>query len=788
MLRNQFKLALRLLVKNKTYAVINLLGLAVGLACCLLIGAYIRHELSFDRYHPNADRIYRLANHVAGASYENGIAKVTAPWGAEAKRTIPEIEQMCRFVFFGQAVFKKEDQPVFERNGFYADASVFELFSWPLVSGDPLKALAEPNSIVLSQSIAQRYFGDADPVGQSLNINNEVFQVTGLMQDIPENSHFTFEYLVSLVSYHHPEMNDWVRWNQFYTYVLLQPSADPALVATKADLMLDEHLTAEQAEVITPFLQPLTSIHLHSNLHREIGANSNISYIYIFGSIALFILLIAGFNFVNLSTARAMHRAQEVGVRKVVGASRGILARQFLMESVLTCAIAMLVAGLLAELILPELNTFLGLSMSFDWTSDWALTGGVLLLTLLIGLLSGAYPAAVLSSFNTEKVLKGKFSFNGNPRIRQTIVVTQFTIATCLIIATLVVGKQLDYIRNKNLGFNKNQIVVMQLQGQENVQRLATIKEEIAQLPGVIKVSASANRPGGSDYGVPYEAVGLPSDQWPAMRCLVVDYDFLDTYEMEIVEGRGFDRSLATDTAAYLINEAAARQLGWENPTEHQLAMPAVERAPGPIVGVVKDFHFRSMEQEIAPLYIFIQPTWFSELSVKIAPDNVPETIARIEQKWAAFDPSRPISYRFFDQVYDNLYSTEEAVSSLITWFTLLAVFVTCLGLFGLSIFVAEQRTKEIGIRKVLGATVGSIIGLISRDFIKLVLIAIVVAAPVGWYFTNQWLQQFAYHSNISWQVFALAGGMAVGIAFLTVSYQSIKAALANPVESLRSE
>ncbi len=788
MIRNQLKLAMRLLVKDSTNTAINLLGLAVGLACCLLIGNYIRHELSYDRYHQKADRIYRLANQVTGASYENGIAKVTAPWGAEAKRTIPEIEEMCRFVFFGQAVFLQNGQPSFESGGFFADASAFKMFDWPLISGDPLTALAEPNSIVLSESIAQRYFGQSDPIGQNLTIDNESYQVTGLMKDIPENSHFTFQYLVSLATYSHPQMDDWIRWNQFYTYVQLSPEAEAATVARKVDSMLDQHLEPDVAAATTPFLQPLTSIHLHSNLHREIGVNSDISYLYIFGVIALFILLIACFNFVNLSTARAMHRAQEVGVRKVVGATRAVLARQFLLEAIITCAIGMLAACILAQFTLPHLNAFLGKSLQFQWQSDWVLLSTVLGITLLVGLLAGAYPAAIISGFNTEKVLKGKFSFQGNPRIRQTMVIAQFTIATALIVGTLVVSNQLDFIRNKNLGFNKDQIVVLQLQAPQNFQRWQTIKEEIAQIPGVLRVSASANRPGGSDYGVPYEAVGLPEDQWPAMRCLVVDYDFLDTYEMQMAEGRAFDAAMPTDSSAYLINEAAARQLGWENPTEHQLAMPAVERPPGPIIGVVKDFHFRSMQEEIAPLYLFVQPGWFSELSVKIAADQMTETLAQIEQQWAAFDPTRPIAYRFFDEAYDNLYRTEEAVGTMITWFTLLAVFVTCLGLFGLSIFVAERRTKEIGIRKVLGASVGNIVQLISRDFILLVLIAIVVACPLAWYFSHQWLQQFAYHSPVGWTVFLTAGGIAIGIAFLTISYQSIKAALANPVKSLRNE
>jgi putative ABC transport system permease protein len=788
MLPNNLKLALRVLWKNKSYSFLNIFGLALGIACCLVIGLYVQRELSYDRYHEKHERIYRLANQVTGSTYENGIAKVTAPWGEEAQRTIPEIEEVCRFVNFGSAVFERNNLIEYERAGFFADSSAFSIFSWPLVQGNPETALRSPNSVVLSETLAERYFSNTDAVGQSLTIDGAEYQVTGIMEDVPENSHFRVSYLVSLSTYSHPDMNDWLRWNQFYTYLLLQPGADPATVTTKLQVMLEAHLDAEQAAVNHPFLQPLARIHLHSNLHREIAANSDISYVYIFSLIALFILVIASFNFINLSTARAIHRAKEVVMRKVTGATRPALIRQYLGESFLLVGIATALAIALATAFLPRLNTFLASNLSFDWSGNLLLTGGLITLAVLVGLLSGSYPAFVLSGFRPVKVLKGGRSFAGSPLLRKGMVVTQFTIATFLIIAALIISGQLSYIQNKNLGFNKNQIVVIPLRDQESVRRAATIKEELQSLAGVEQVTVSANRPGGSDYGVPYVAVGLPEDQQPAMRCLVIDPDFLDTYQMELAAGRGFRADMPTDSTAYLINETAARQLGWEDPVGQQLSMPAVDRAPGPIVGVVRDFHFRSLQETIAPLYFFMESGWYSQVSVRLKTDDMEKTLAQIEQKWAAFEQGQPFAYNFFDEGFDSLHEAEGRTATIIRWFTVLAIFITSLGLFGLSTYTAERRTREIGIRKVLGASVSSLVGMLSRDFLYLVLIGFVIAVPMAWLGARSWLSAYAYHIDMHWQYFALAGMGTVVIAFITVSYQSLRAALLNPVETLKNE
>lgn len=788
MWKNNLKLALRVLWKNKTYSSLNIFGLALGFACCLLIGLYVQHELSYDRYHQKQDRIFRLVNQVTGSTYENGIAKVAGPWGTEAQRSIPEIETACRFVFFGRSVFRKGSLNAYESNGFFVDSTAFGIFSWPLLQGDPQTALRDPNSIVMTRSLAEKYFGEQEPMGQAITIDDQEYQVSGVMEEVPENSHFPVNYLVSMSTYSHPDMNDWVRWNQFYTYLLLRPDVDQATVETKLQVMIDQNLEAEQAAVTHPFLQPLTSIHLHSRLHREMTANSDITYVYLFSIIALFILVIACFNFINLSTARAVHRAKEVVMRKVTGATRLSLIRQYLGESFLLVGLSVAAALVLATTFLPYLNTFLERELTLDLAGNGLLTGGLIGLTLIVGILSGAYPAFVLSGFRPGKILQGSSSLGGNGLLRKGLVVAQFTIAVFLIIGALVITSQLDFIQNKNLGFNKEQVVVIPLRDQESVRRAATIKEELLSLNGVQQVTVSANRPGGSDYGVPYEAIGLPADQQPGMRCLVVDPDFLDTYQMEMADGRGFQKDMPTDSAAYLINETAARQLGWENPLEHQLAMPAVGREAGPIIGVVRDFHFRSLQEPIAPLYFFMEPGWYSELSVRLKADNMQNTLAEIEQKWATFEPGQPFAYRFFNESFDSLHESESRTATIIKWFTVIAIFITALGLFGLSTYTAERRTREIGIRKVLGASVSSLVGMLSKDFLRLVLLGFALAIPLAWIVTRQWLSNYAYHIQVGWQYFAIAGIIALLIAFLTVSYQSLKAALINPVESLKNE
>ncbi len=800
MYRNYLKVAQRNLIKNKGYTLINIIGLMISFACCLLIGLYIQDELSYDRYHEDHQRIYRLANHTAGASYENGIAKVSAPWAPEAAASIPEVEAACRFVFYGQALVTRADQQYYENGGFYVDASVFDIFSWRLLEGDPNVALEAPNSIVLTQSLAHKYFPKEKAIGQSLNFDNETeLTVTGIVADVPDNSHFSFQYLVSMSSYTPPDQGDkWVRWNQYYSYLLLRSETDAKEVEKKLDAMLAQHLDEETSAAYTPFLQPLADIHLRSKLHREMATNGDLSYIYIFGIVGLFILVIASINFINLFTARATHRAKEVGIRKVIGANRKSLVLQFLIESTLVSIFAALLAVGLAQLLLGPINAFLGKSLALDFFHNRFLSVGLVSMTILTGLLAGTYPAFILSSFKPIYVLKGPTGITSFSKradgmgrrqlMRQGLVVFQFAIATFLIISSLVVSGQLNYIKNKNLGFNKDQIINIPLPSPINPQKLATMKAELQTMPGIIKVSASANRPGGSDYGVPYVAVGLTAEEQPPMRCLIVDEDFLDTYEIEIAEGRSFSADMPTDSSAYLINETAAKQLGWERPLEERLAMPAVDREPAPIIGIVKDFHFHSLHEPITPLYLFIEKTWYSQLSLKLDASRINETLSDLTVKWKTYAPDSPFRYSFFDQSFGALHAAEKRTARIITILTFLAIFITVLGLFGLSTYTAERRTKEIGIRKVFGASVVDILTLLSKEVLILVGIGVLIASPIAWLAASNWLEGFAYSIGLGIGFFLIAALLAIGIALMTVSYHSLLSALRDPVRSIRHQ
>lgn len=789
MLRNYLKVAIRNLGRQRAFTFINVTGLAVGITACLLIFLYVREELSYDRYHDNADRLYRLAAKTEGASFGDGIAKVADLWGPGAKAEVPEIADATRFVFFGQSLFERGSVRQYETNGLYADSSTLQMFSWPLLAGDPEAALVGPGKIVVTTSFAKRWFGDQNPMGQTLLADNAtLLTVSGVMEDVPANSHFTFDFLVSLESYYHERRGDWISWNQFYTYILLDPAADPVTVARKFDAVLDRHLEAEAAQDFYPLLQPLPEIHLHSKLHREMTANSDIRYVYVFSTIAIFILLIACSNFVSLSTARAARRAQEVGVRKVSGADRGMLIRQFLGESILLTATALLVGWMFAFLLLDPFNEVAGKTFVSADLVSLPLLLGLVAAAYGLGAVAGIYPAFVLSSFRPVKVLKGETAQPGSGRLRKGLVVFQFTVTACLMIATAVVFGQLSYIQGKDLGFTKEQIIVVPTNELATATRFETIKTQLMKVPGVMNVSFSANRPGGSDWGFPVDFEGVAEDDAPSVRLLCVDHDFLATYEIEVVDGRGFSREFPTDTAAYVLNETAAKELGWTVGTSGRVGMPVINRDFGEVVGIVKDFHFRSMHERIGPLVLFIQPSFLNTFNIRLKPDAIDESLAGIESILTAHEPDFPFVYRFFDEQFDALHAAEERMGTVLGYFAILAILIACLGLFGLASFTAERRTKEIGIRKVLGASVSRILILMSADTALLVLIGVTLASPLGYLAMTKWLSGFAYAIDLQWQVFVYAGLAAMTLALGATALQSIRAAIADPVGSLRHD
>ena len=789
MITHFVKVALRSLMRHKVYSSLNIIGLALGMACSILILLYVRFELSYDRYHENADRLYRLATRVEGASYD-GIAKVTGPWGPAVKQELPEVEEIARFVFFGQTLMERGEQRLYETGGLFADPAVFSMFSFPFLKGDKSTALLEPNTMVLTRELAERYFGEDDPFGQTIMVNGDVpYTVTGILDDVPPNSHFTFTFLASMGSLNHPDRDHWVRWNQFYTYLLLKEGASPEVVAAKIPAILQKNM-GEQGARYRPFLQPVTEIHLTSNLFREMAPNSNVMYLYVMSAIGLFLLLIGCVNFMNLSTARAANRGKEVGMRKVTGANRLALAGQFMGESLLMSILALFGAVALVELLLPTFNNLVGRHISVAWLSDFPLFGALIGITLFVGIVAGSYPALILSSFKPTEVLKGQWRGSKGVFIRKALVVFQFAISAFFLAGSGIVYDQLEFIQTKQLGFNQEQLVVIPIREPSLAFRSAAIKEELLRNPSITSVSITANMPGGSDFGIPCVPEGVPPDQLPPIRIFAVDHDLLPTFQIPMASGRNFSKVIASDTsAAFLINEEAARQLGWENPIGKNIAMPAIGRAAAPVIGVVKDYHFRSLREQIAPAVFFIPPpNWFSTFVVRVNPARTSEALQYLDEKFAEFDPAHPFAYTFFDEQFGRLYQAERSIGEMITFFTILAVVIASLGLFGLSAFSAEQRTKEIGVRKVLGSSVASIVGLLSRDFLKLVLLANILAWPLVFLAAQWWLGSFAYQTEIRVLTFVGAGLMGLLIAFITVSFQCMKAAWANPVEALRYE
>jgi putative ABC transport system permease protein len=789
MISQYLRIAWRSLLRKKGYAFTTLTGLSLGLASCLLILLFVIDELSYDQYHINKKRIYRLATAVKGSDFE-GIAKVNGPWGPAAQHEIPEIEAMTRFVMTGQLLIENDKQRFYEPGGFYADSTVFSIFSYNLLEGDPASALSGLNNIVITRSFAKRYFGEEAAIGQTLRIDGQAdYKVTGILEDIPSTSHFTFDYLLSMQSLQHPDRESWVQWNQFYTYLLLRENADPNVVAGKIKQILQKNMDAETAANYDPFLQPLTEIHLHSQLHREITPNSDVMYIYLFSLIALLILGVSCANFINMTTAQASVRAKEIGVRKVNGAVHKQLVIQFMTEVVLICFLALMIAQLLTFAALPVLNELTSKNIQPGYLVKPVFVMAILGVTVFTALLAGSYPALYQASVKPIQVLKGRWTPSGSTGLRKTLVVFQFILSSMLVIASVIIFQQLQFIQSKPLGFDPQQIITIPIQSNTLRLNYETVKDELLKHPGVLNVSLTGNIPGGSDWGIPSLPEGFTNDNVPPIRVMAVDHAFLETYGITIATGRNFSQDLASDTATYLINEEAAKQLGWSDPLSKTFSMPVIGRTPAPVIGVVKDFHFRSIREKIGPLLFFIPPReWYSIYSIKLDARQSKETLAFIEKQWARFDPEHPFTFAFFDDGYNMLYQQERRLATIVGYFTAIGIFLACLGLYSLASYITEQRRKEIGIRKAIGASSLQITSLLSRQYLFLVMIGFVVALPLSWYVLQQWLESFAYHVQVSVLLIIACGLMSMLIALLTVGYRALAAARVNPVDSLRNE
>jgi putative ABC transport system permease protein len=797
LLKNYLKVAFRNLVRHKAFSFINLLGLSIGMACCILILLYVRSELSYDRGHANADRIWRVTREWLN---EDGVSNlhlghVAPPIGPLLAGDFSDIREMVRIQSSGSMLVSYLDRHFLEERVIFADDNIFKVFTFPLLKGDPDTALKNPYTVVITERTAKKYFGDADPVGKTLRFNQRLdATVTGIVTEAPPNSHFHFDLIGSLNTlkeiYGRREFENWGS-NNYATYLLMPPGYPIERLQAQFPSFLDRHLRTDAHKRNRLHLQRLTDIHLRSHLDSEIEANSDIAYVYIFSAIALFILLIACVNFMNLSTARSSIRAREVGLRKVVGADRGQLIRQFIGESLLLAFMALALSLILVFIARPAFSVFVARDLSLNFVRSPELLAGLVGIALVVGVAAGSYPAFLLSSLRPVSVLKGsKGSASHGAGFRTVLVVSQFAISIILIVCVGVVSKQLQYTRNKRLGFDKERIVVLAMD-EAMRGRYDAIRERLLAYPGIIDAAGSRRVPSGrlldsSEARIISGASSQPVNFRVAFVC--ADYAFIDTYRMEMAAGRNFSRDYSTDAKeAFILNETAVRALSW---TPEQAVGKAFvySKRQGKVIGVVKDFHFESLHQEISPLVLFIQPSDYRQISVRIRPDGIPATLEFLRQRWAEWRPNFPFEYSFIDERFGDLYRSEEKLGKVFSGFSLLAVLIASLGLYGLASFSAEKRTKEISIRKVLGATVPGLVFMMSRDFTKWVLAANLIAWPVAYYAMRQWLQGFAYRVSPGIGQFLLAGLAAFLIALLTVSFQAAKASLSNPVDALRFE
>ncbi|RVU03175.1 FtsX-like permease family protein [Mucilaginibacter limnophilus] len=810
MIRNYIKSAYRSLKKNTGFTAINIMGLALGLAACLLIVFYVIDELSYDRYNEKAGRIYRVNEDLKLGENKLQYAVCMAPLAQTLKNDFPEVENAVRLKKAGSIHIKKGTEKIREDYIGFADPSVFDVFTLPVLFGDVKTALVEPNSIVLTESMAKKYFGKTDVVGESLLFDDrETMKVTGVIKDIPQQSHFRFDFLVSMSSLADSRSPEWLR-SEYNTYVLFRKGADPKKLEAAFPQLLRKYSGGQmQSELKKSYdefekggsyfrlnLIPLTDIHLHSKMIGELSAAGTVEYIYILSGIALFILIIACINFMNLSTARSSNRAREVGVRKVLGSARKNLIAQFLTESILVTFAATLIAMAIVVLVLPGFNVLAGKELSISLQSLKWIVPMLLMVALVVGALAGSYPAFFLSAFQPVSVLKGSLSAGfKSSRLRSFLVVFQFSISIFLIIGTLVVYQQLNYIQTKNLGYNRNQVLVINNSFEiGNGDKVKLLKQQIAALPGIENATMSGYLPTSQwrNMGIYYKDAVPDQSRAIFPQVWRVDADYIKTLGMQLVQGRNFSKDMPTDTASLIINEAAAKFLGFKNPVNQTLYhskdyQTHGEVSPYKIIGVVKDFHFNSMRETIAPMMMVLGEDW-GRVSARVSTANINNTLDQVKKVWSGISPDIKIDYSFMDAEFDAIYRSEQQIGQIFIVFTSLAIIIACLGLFGLAAYAAEQRTKEIGIRKVLGASVSTIVNLLSKDFLKLVLLAILISSPIAWYSMHRWLQNYAYRINIGWWVFAAAGIAGIVVALLTISFQSIKAALANPVKSLRSE
>ena len=800
MVKNYLKIAVRSLLKNKVYAFLNIFGLTIGITCALLIFLYVQDELTYDQNHKQADNIYRV-----GCEYflpNDGGSEEWAPISGYVAQYFvqdyPEILESVRFRKASNIVVQKEGSTNrFYQNIVYADSNVFKVFDVPLLKGDTETALKDPYTVLVTEEVAMRYFGSTDVVGETLELPDNQFQlkVTGLLAPMPDNTHLKFDILASFETLRAAGQVSTAWWNfNTHTYLRVVPGTNLEALEDKirrisANYILDQETGSGYRQEY--FLTALKDIHLNSKVRGEFETNGNLSYVRIFSFVGVFILVIACINFMNLATARSVNRAKEVGVRKVVGAFRKHLIAQFLSESIFMACLSLLLSVGLVLITLPQLNAFTGKALVFNPIENSLLGIALVGIAVFVGLLSGSYPAFVLSAFRPTQTLKGSFKTSAKGAVlRKGLVVLQFLISISLIISTLVVFNQLNHMRDLDLGFEKERVIFIPSRyGAGTSEGFSVMKDRLEQFPEINGVTLSSRVPG-KEMG--NNVVRLGWDQnadWSDMRFITVDYDFLDVYDLELVAGRGFSEDYGTDRdEGFLLNEAGVNRLGFASAEEAIGKQLAWQRRQGRVIGVLKDFYFMSVQNEIEPFIMPMQHNNPAYLSARVETKNFNEVINKIEATFNEVMPGRIFEYSFLNQDFNDQYENEERFSNVFTFFAIIAILIACLGLYGLAAFTAQQKIKEIGIRKVLGATEKGVVFLLSRDFVKLVMLSFVIAAPLAYFLMNSWLKAFAERTTISAWVFILAAGLSLFIAVITVSYQSLKAAFANPIKSLRYE
>lgn len=814
MLRNYITIALRNLRKHRFYTFINVAGLAVGIASCMIITLYIVHELSYDRHFANADRVYRVNSEIKFNGNHHRLAVLPPVAAATFEKDLPEVEAAVHFRQDGWRRIKRDTETHKEQFTGYASNGIFKVFGISLLKGNTANALSEPNTLIMSRTKAEQYFPGMDPLGQTLVIDNQTnYKVSGVFEDFPVNTHFKFDFIFSMEGLQESKSDNWLSHN-FNTYVLLREGTSPSDMEAKFPKLIETYVGPQVKQVfgsdfsmdkfkndgnkLEYMLMPLTDIHLHSDLTAEMAPTSDITYIYLFGSIAFFILAIACINFMNLSTARSANRAKEVGVRKVLGSLRSHLVRQFLMESVMLSVVSFIIALAIAYGVMPMFNELAQRPLRIP-VGDPLFLVIVVGAALSVGVLAGLYPSLFLSAFKPVNVLKGRLALGmKSGGVRSALVIVQFMISIFLVVGTIAVQKQLDFIQHKKLGFKRDQIVILHnaelLEGKHEA-----FKNELLKIPSVSNVSAAGYLPiagwGRNNTSFWPQGSQPTQDNMISMQYWQVDHEYVTTMGMSIVKGRDFSKDFPSDSKAIILNESAARRFGFKDPIGEKVStfdfvngtMQNDKLLTYTIIGVVADFHYESLKENIDPLCLQLGQSGWS-MPIRFATTDTKDVIANVEKTWKTFQPGQPFEYTFMDEAFGNMYSFEKRLGGIFGIFAALAIIIACLGLFALTAFTAEQRTKEIGIRKVMGASVSSIVMLLSKEFGKLIVIAFVLAAPLSWYAVDKWLQNYTYKTEIGIFVYLLAGMAAFMVAWLTMGFQSVKAARSNPVTSLRSE